>query len=99
MRVLSRLALVVLAVAVLSAPTAVADQYQATCPLTLVATNAGPTAFYQSPHGVFRFGSQVSALRGRTLPTYTVTDLGEMQIARAAFIRPVADWDISAGLA
>ena len=75
MRVFSRLAFVVLAVAVLSAPTAVADQYQATCPLTLVATNAGPTAFYQSPHGVFRFGSQVFALRGQTLTTYTVTEL------------------------
>jgi hypothetical protein len=87
MRVFSRLALVVLAVGVLSAPAAFADQYQATCPLTLVATNATNAAtspFYLSPHGVFRFGSQVFALRGQTLTTYTVTDLGDMQIAREA---------------
>jgi hypothetical protein len=99
MRVLSRLALVVLAVAVLSAPTAVADQYQATCPLTLVSTNAGPTAFYQSPHGVFRYGSQVFALRGQTLTTYTVTDLGDMQIAREDFIGALAARETKGGVA
>jgi hypothetical protein len=99
MRVLSRLALVFLAVAVLSAPTAVADQYQATCPLTLVSTNAGPTAFYQSPHGVFRFASQVFALRGQTLTTYTVTDLGDMQIAREDFIGALAARETKGGVA
>ena len=98
MRVLSRLALVVLAVAVLSAPTALADQYQATCPLTLVATNAPPTAFYQSPHGVFRFGSQIFALRGQTLTTYTVTDLGDMQIAREDFIGALAARETKGGV-
>src|SRR4051812_5333417 len=99
MRVFSRLALVVLAVAVLSAPTALADQYQATCPLTLVATNAGPTAFYQSPHGVFRFNSQVFALRGQTLTTYTVTELGDMQIAREDFIGALAARETKGGVA
>src|SRR3954469_12841614 len=99
MRVLSRLAVVVLAVAVLSAPTAVADQYQATCPLTLVSTNAGPTAFYQSPHGVFRFNSQVFALRGQTLTTYTVTDLGDMQIAREDFVGALAARETKGGVA
>jgi hypothetical protein len=99
MRVLSRLALVVLAVGVLSAPAAVADQYQATCPLTLVSTNAGPTAFFQSPHGVFRFGSQVFALRGQTLTTYTVTELGDMQIAREDFIGALAARESKGGVA
>jgi hypothetical protein len=99
MRVFSRLAFVVLAVAVLSAPTALADQYQATCPLTLVATNAGPTAFYQSPHGVFRFNSQVFALRGQTLTTYTVTELGDMQIAREDFIGALAARETKGGMA
>ncbi len=99
MRVLSRLALVVLAVAVLSAPTAIADQYEASCPLTLVATNAPPTAFYQSPHGVFRFGTQVFALRGQTLTTYTVTDLGDMQIAREDFIGALAARESKGGVA
>src|SRR5437762_426086 len=99
MRVLSRLALVVLAVAVLSAPAALADQYQATCPLTLVATNAPPTAFYQSPHGVFRFGSQVFALRGQTLTTYTITDLGDMQVAREDFVGSLAGRESNGGTA
>ena len=99
MRVLSRIALVVLTVAVLTSTAAFADQYQATCPLTLVATNAGPTAFYQSPHGVFRFGSQVFALRGQTLTTYTVTDLGDMQIAREDFIGALAARETAGGVA
>lgn len=99
MRVLSRIALVVLAVAVLFSTAAVADQYQATCPLTLVATNAGATPFYQSPHGVFRFGSQVFALRGQTLTTYTVTDLGDMQIAREDFIGALAARETKGGVA
>ncbi|MEA2164378.1 MAG: hypothetical protein QOK37_2505 [Thermoanaerobaculia bacterium] len=99
MRVLSRIALVVLAVAVLFATAAVADQYQATCPLTLVATNAAPTAFYQSPHGVFRYGSQVFALRGQTLTTYAVTDLGDMQIAREDFVGALAARETKGGVA
>jgi hypothetical protein len=99
MRVLSRIALVVLAVAALSATAAFADQYQATCPLTLVAANAAPTPFYQSPHGVFRFGTQVFALRGQTLTTYTVTDLGDMQIAREDFIGALAARETKGGIA
>jgi hypothetical protein len=99
MRVLSRIALVVLTVVVLFATAAVADQYQATCPLTLVATNAAPTAFYQSPHGVFRFGTQVFALRGQTLTTYSVTDLGDMQIAREDFIGALAARETKGGVA
>src|SRR3954466_8929951 len=99
MRVFSRLALVVLSFPAFAAPTALADQYQASCPLTLVATNAGPTAFYQSPHGVFRFNSQVFALRGQTLTTYTVTELGDMQIAREDFIGALAARETKGGVA
>jgi len=99
MRVLSRIALVVLVVAALLAMPAFADQYQATCPLTLVAANAAPTPFYQSPHGVFRFGTQVFALRGQTLTTYTVTDLGDMQIAREDFIGVLAARETKGGVA
>jgi hypothetical protein len=99
MRVLSRIALVVLVAAVLVPTAAFADQYQATCPLTLVATNAAPTAFYLSPHGVFRFGTQVFALRGQTLTTYTVTDLGDMQIAREDFIGALAARETKGGVA
>jgi hypothetical protein len=86
MRVFSRIALLFFAVAVLSVPAAVAQPVVASCPLTLVSNNPGSSQFYQSPHGVFRFGSQVFVLRGQTLSTYTVTDLGDMQIAREDFI-------------
>lgn len=99
MRVLSRIALVVLVAGVIFPTAAFADQYQATCPLTLVATNAAPTAFALSPHGVFRFGSQVFALRGQTLTTYTVTDLGDMQIAREDFIGALAARETKGGVA
>jgi len=99
MRVLSRIALVVLVAAALVPAAAFADQYQAGCPLTLVATNAAPTAFSISPHGVFRFGSQVFALRGQTLTTYTVTDLGDMQIAREDFIGALAARETKGGVA
>ena len=58
-----------------------------------------PTAFYQSPHGVFRFGSQVFVLRGQTLTTYTVTDLGDMQIAREDFIGSLAARETKGGVA
>jgi hypothetical protein len=86
MRVFSRIALLILAVAVLSVPAAMAQPVVASCPLTLVSNNPGASQFYQSPHGVFRFGSQVFVLRGQTLTTYTVTDLGDMQIAREDFV-------------
>src|SRR5258708_3982684 len=99
MRVLSRIALVVLVAAVLVPAAAVADQYQAPCPLTLVATNGAPTAFSISPHGVFRFGSQVFALRGQTLTTYSVSDLGDMQIAREDFIGALAARETKGGVA
>jgi len=90
MRVFSRIALVVISVAVLVAPAALGQPNVATCPVTLVAQNAPATDFYKSPHGVFRFGSQVFELRGQTLTTYTVTDLGDMQVAREDFIGSMA---------
>lgn len=89
MRVFTRIALALLAVALLAQP-AFSQQQQASCPLTLVASNPPASGFAQSPHGVFRFGSQVFVLRGQTLTTYTVTDLGDMQIAREDFISGLA---------
>ncbi len=89
MRVFSRIALALLAVAILAMPV-LAQPQQANCPLTLVATNPPASAFAQSPHGVFKFGSQVFVLRGQTLTTYTTTDLGDMQIAREDFISNLA---------
>lgn len=101
MRVNPRIALVVFVAAVLSATAAVADQYGATCPLTLVATNPAPiaAAFEQSPHGVFRFGSQVFALRGGTLTTYNVLETGEMSIIREDTLTSLAARESIGGVA
>src|SRR5258708_12399906 len=83
MRVVSRIALFVAVVFAVSVP-AVADHPTADCPVTLVGSTPASSAsnFNLSPHGVFRFGSQVFVLRGGVLSTYTVTDLGDLQLAR-----------------
>src|SRR5437016_10175246 len=99
MRVFSRIALAVVCVAVLFAAVALGQPQVATCPLTLVAQNAPATDFYKSPHGIFRFGSQVFELRGQTLTTYTVTDLGDMQVAREDFIGALAGRESNGGVA
>lgn len=97
MRVFSRFALVLLVV-VSSAPL-IADTFRADCPMTQVSANPPATDFSLSPHGVFRSGSLVYALRGQTLSTYTVTDLGDLQIAREDFIGEMAARDTAGGVA
>ena len=97
MRVLSRIALIVLVV--LLAVPSYADHFIAECPLTQVGINPATTAFVQSPHGVFRFGSQVYVLRGQTLTTYAVTDLGDLQIAREDFIGALGAREANGGVA
>src|SRR6266581_7363179 len=99
MRVFLRIVLSAIAAAPLFAPAALASHLEADCPLQLVATNPPASAFYQSPHGVFRFGTQVFALRGQTLTTYAVTDLGDMQIAREDFIGALAARETKGGVA
>ena len=98
MRVFPRIALTVLALAVVAAP-AFSQPLQSNCPLTLVASNPPASAFGQSPHGAFRSGSLVFVLRGQTLTTYTVTDLGDMQIAREDFISDLANRNPVGGVA
>jgi hypothetical protein len=98
MRVFSRIALVLFAAAVVSATAAFASHLEADCPLTLTGQNAPATDFYKSPHGIFRFGSQVFELRGQTLTTYTVTDLGDMQAAREDFIGSMAARESNGGV-
>jgi hypothetical protein len=98
MRVFSRIALV-LGVAVISASAALGQPNVASCPVTLVAQNAPATDFYKSPHGIFRFGSLVFELRGQTLTTYTVTDLGDMQVAREDFVGSMAARESNGGTA
>ena len=99
MRVFSRIALVLFCVAVISAPAALGQPNVASCPVTLVAQNPPASDFYKSPHGIFRFGSQVFELRGQTLTTYTVTDLGDMQVAREDFIGSLAGRESNGGTA
>jgi len=104
MRVFSRIVLVAVAAALLAAPAVFAadvhaTQFQATCPLELVATNPPASAFYQSPHGVFRSGTQVFALRGQTLTTYTVNDLGDLIVAREDFVGALGAREDNGGVA
>ena len=99
MRVFSRIALVLVGVAVISAPAALGQPTVATCPVTLVAQNPPASDFYKSPHGIFRFGSQVFELRGQTLTTYTITDLGDMQVAREDFVGSMAGREATGGVA
>ncbi len=80
MRVFPRVALVV--IVLLTAPILLANHFTADCPLSLVATDPPGSDFNLSPHGIFRSGSQVFALRGQTLTTYSINDVGDLQIAR-----------------
>ena len=97
MRVFSRFALVVI-LAVSLVPSLYADHLTADCPLTQVGQSAPPAnPFALSPHGVFRFGSQVFVLRGQTLSTYTVTDLGDLQLAREDFVGSMASRESNGG--
>ena len=101
MRVFSRIALVFIGVAVFSASVALGQPNVASCPVTLVAENPPSSDFYKSPHGNFKFTSgglsQVFELRGQTLTTYTVTDLGNMQVAREDFIGSLAGRESNGG--
>lgn len=99
MRVFSRIALI-LCVVVLSASPMLSQPIPAGCPMKLVGTNPPPatSAFYQSPHGVFRFGNQVFVLRAQTLTTYNVTDLGDLQVIREDFIGSLAARESNGGV-
>src|SRR5437868_11084606 len=98
MRVFSRVTLTILAVALLVVPTVLASHFEADCPLTLVASNAPVSDFYLSPHGAFRFGNQVFVLRGQTLTTFTVTDLGDLQVARQDFVGTLGGRESAGGV-
>src|SRR4029079_11759563 len=98
MRVFSRLALIVVVVAVFSS-LPIDAAIQADCPLTLVANNPAVSDFSLSPHGVFRSGSLVYVLRGQTLSTYNVTDTGDMQIVREDFVGSMGARESTGGVA
>ena len=100
MRVFSRIALVFLLLVALAVPAVFADHYTAECQLNYVAASTAPaTQFGTSPHGVFRFGSLVFVLRGQTLTTYNVTDLGDLQVAREDFMGSLGARESNGGVA
>jgi hypothetical protein len=97
MRVWSRIALVV--IALFPASALLADHFEANCPLSLADSTPPDTSFDLSPHGVFRSGSLVYALRGQVLTTYTTNDVGNLQIAREDFIASMAARETDGGVA
>jgi hypothetical protein len=101
MRVCSRIALVVILITGLAAPAVLAQRLIADCPLEYVASDAPPanSSIEQSPHGVFRFGTQAFVLRGQTLTTYTITDVGDLQPAREDIITAMGARDSEGGTA
>ncbi len=84
MRGWSRVALVL--VVLLSASVVSADHVQGDCPLSLVDSTPALTDFDLSPHGVFRNGNTVYALRGQILTTYTANDTGNLSVTREDFL-------------
>lgn len=97
MRVFPRVALVV--IVLLTAPMLLANHVQADCPLSLVATDPPASDFSLSPHGTFRSGQQVFALRGQTLTTYSTNEVGDLQVARQDFIGSLGARETNGGVA
>jgi hypothetical protein len=97
MRVWSRIALVV--GVLLSALPLAADHFKAECPLSLADSTPPATDFDLSPHGVFRSGSLVYALRGQILATYSTTDVGNLVLAREDFIGSLGARETEGGVA
>jgi hypothetical protein len=96
MRVWSRIALVVV---LLVSPLSLSAQFTPSCPLSLADSTPPATDFGLSPHGVFRFGNLVYALRGQVLTTYTTNDVGALQIVREDFIGSLAGRNTEGGVA
>src|SRR5205085_5365125 len=99
MRVFPRFALFAV-ILVLTSPAVIAsDQFHADCPLTLVGNSLPASTFTLSPSGAFRSGSQVFVLRGQTVSTFNVTDLGALQVAREDFVNQMGSRETNGGLA
>lgn len=98
MRVWSRIALVVITLLCTAAPL-FAEHLEADCPLSLADSTPAATSFDLSPHGTFRFGESVYALRGQVLTTYTPNDVGTLQISREDFLGSMAARETEGGVA
>jgi len=99
MRVFPRFALFAVILVLLTTPIFASDQFHADCPLTLVGANLPASTFTLSPSGAFRSGSQVFVLRGQTVSTFNVTDLGDMQVAREDFVNQMGSREVNGGVA
>jgi hypothetical protein len=97
MRVISRIALAVLVLLVV--PAIYADHLTPECQLSLATANTPASSFALSPHGVFRSGSLAYVLRGQTLTTYNITDLGDLSIAREDFVGAMGARETTGGIA
>lgn len=97
MRVWSRIALVV--VVLFSASFIEAEHYQSSCPLSLTGVTPPSSEFDLSPHFVFRQGDLVHALRGQTLLTYDVNDIGDLELVREDVITAMASRETEGGIA
>ncbi len=98
MRSIRLLLLVVLAMTIV-VPGAFAEHFQANCPLSFVGSTEIASPLFLSPHGVLRNGSLVYVLRGQTLTTYNITELGDISVAREDFISSMANHDEEGGVA
>ncbi|HSP35202.1 MAG TPA: hypothetical protein VLU46_12870 [Thermoanaerobaculia bacterium] len=96
---MSRVALVVIVALGFTFPLLAQNNFTADCPLSLVATNAATSDFSLSPHGVFRYGSQIFVLRGQTLTTYNVSDTGDFTPVRQDFIGSMGARESNGGVA
>jgi hypothetical protein len=81
----------------LMATGAFAEHFQANCPLTYVGATDPASPFFLSPNGTFVNGSVVYVLRGGTLTTLNVTELGNVEVAREDYISSMANHDEEGG--
>ncbi|MGK2856117.1 MAG: hypothetical protein ACSLFQ_02800 [Thermoanaerobaculia bacterium] len=82
----------------LMATGAFAEHYQANCPLTYVGATDPASPFFLSPNGSFRNGSLVYILRGGTLTTQNITELGNVEVVREDYISSMANHDEEGGV-
>lgn len=99
MRLIFRVALLTL-IAFGSSGSLLADHLVADCPLAFIgAVPATPgSTFGVGPHAIFRNGSLVYVLRGSTLTTLNVTDIGDIQLARPEDPIPAIGREVDGGV-
>ncbi|HYR27578.1 MAG TPA: hypothetical protein VEU30_03890, partial [Thermoanaerobaculia bacterium] len=67
--------------------------------MSLVDSTPAATEFELSPHGVFRSGSTVYALRGNVLNSYTINDVGNLGTPRQDYLGSLGARETDGGVA